>query len=204
MQTNESAETVKTSVAVLTAKCCQLTYSSRFYVLLSPETGSRSCFRNVFHGASTFLAREKERESSRELDQERWLERTKVRESDIYYIIYSDKISEANEGARETRRERERDSNTAAPSMDCLYGNSEFIGFIHESCKYSKPSIEIERARRCSFTQLILHVYLENQVAGREQSTLPPTRLKLSCANWRIKLLTENTVIAFFRSAINS
>jgi len=107
MQTNESAETVKTPVAVLTAKCCQLTYGSRFYALLSPETGSRSCFRNVFHGASTFLAREKERESSRELDQERWLERTKVRESDIYYILYSDKISEANEGARETRRVRE-------------------------------------------------------------------------------------------------
>lgn len=67
--------------------------------------------------------------------------------------------------ARERRGERQRDSNTAAPSMDCLYGNSEFIVFIHESCKYSKPSIEIERARRCSFTQLILHVYLENQVA---------------------------------------
>lgn len=112
MQTNESAETVKTPVAVLTAKCCQLTYGSRFYALLSPETGSRSCFRNVFHGASTFLAREKERESSRELDQERWLERTKVRESDIYYILYSDKISEANEGARETRRERERETAT--------------------------------------------------------------------------------------------
>jgi len=163
MQTNESAETVKTPVAVLTAKCCQLTYGSRFYALLSPETGSRSCFRNVFHGASTFLAREKERESSREL--ERGGSKEPKSENLIYTIYYIAIKSVKRTRTRERRGESERDSNTAVPSMDCLYGNSEFIGIIHESCKYSKPSIEIERARRCSSTQLILHVYLEKEVA---------------------------------------